>query len=178
MVKFCGTVSTESTLVVTGLAKKAPEPIKSATIQDFEIHIQKLFVEKAAEVPLPLQVEDADRPLPTEGEEDKVAEGDARPLVSLNTRLNNRTIDLRAKINHSIFVIKYGVEKLFTEFLDKQGFIGVKTPKIIGAASEGGAKVLRPTCIPRTVTTILQADADHRPVPESHGSWTCVPRRK
>lgn len=141
MVKFCSTVSTESTIVVTGLAKKAPEPIKSATIQDFEIHIQKLFVEKAAEVPLPLQVEDADRPLPTEGEEDKVAEGDARPLVSLNTRLNNRTIDLRAKINHSIFVIKYGVEKLFTEFLDKQGFIGVKTPKIIGAASEGGANV-------------------------------------
>lgn len=141
MVKFCGTVSTESLLAVTGLVKKAPEPIKSATIQDYEIHIKKLFVEHKAEIPLPLQVEDAERPLPAEGEEEKVAEGDARPLASLSTRLNNRTIDLRAQINQAIFVIKFGVTSLFTEFLAKKGFIGFQTPKIIGAASEGGANV-------------------------------------
>ncbi|KAK7189576.1 hypothetical protein DPSP01_001570 [Paraphaeosphaeria sporulosa] len=144
MVKFSGTLSTESLLVVTGLVKKAPEPINSATIKDFEIHIKKVFIEKKAEVPLPLQVEDAERPLPSEGlgeEEEKAAEGDARPLVSLNTRLNNRTIDLRAKINHAIFVVKGGVRLLFTEFLSQKGFIPVETPKILGAASEGGANV-------------------------------------
>ncbi|KAF1964677.1 aspartyl-tRNA synthetase [Bimuria novae-zelandiae CBS 107.79] len=140
MVKFCGTVSTESTLAVTGLVKKAPEPIKSATIQDFEIHILKLFVEAKAEVPLPLQVDDAERPLPTEGEEEK-AEADGRPLVSLNTRLNNRTLDLRAKINHAIFDIKDGVCQLFLEFLWKRKFKLFQTPKILGAASEGGANV-------------------------------------
>jgi len=82
--------------------------------------------------------------LPSEGlgeEEDKAAEGDGRPLVSLNTRLNNRTLDLRAKINHAIFVVKGGVRLLFTEFLSQKGFIPIETPKILGAASEGGANV-------------------------------------
>ena len=144
MVKYCGSVSTESTLVVTGLVKRVQEPIKSATIKDFEIHIQKLFVEVKADVPLPLQVEDAERPLPSDAaaeDEQKQEEGAERPLVSLNTRLNNRTIDLRAKINQSIFVIKSGVCALFQEFLSKKGFVLVHTPKILGAASEGGANV-------------------------------------
>jgi aspartyl/asparaginyl-tRNA synthetase len=144
MVKFCGNVSTESTLVVTGLVKRVKEPIKSASIKDFEIHIQKLFVEVKAEVPLPLQVEDAERPLPDVGlgdEEEKPAEADAKPLVGLNTRLNNRTLDLRAKINHAIFVIKSGVCSLFQEFLSQKGFVLVQTPKILGSASEGGANV-------------------------------------
>ncbi|KAL6712528.1 hypothetical protein ACN47E_000405 [Coniothyrium glycines] len=141
MVKFCGNVSTESTLVVTGLVKRVKEPIKSATIKDFEIHIQKLFIEVKAEVPLPLQVEDAERPLPTVDEGEQTEEGSERPLVSLNTRLNNRTIDLRAKINQAIFVVKSGVCAIFQEFLSKKGFVLVHTPKILGAASEGGANV-------------------------------------
>jgi aspartyl/asparaginyl-tRNA synthetase len=140
MVKYCGSVSTESTLVVTGLVKRVQEPIKSASIKDFEIHIQKLFIEVKADVPLPLQVEDAERPLPTTEEGQESEEGTG-PLVSLNTRLNNRTIDLRAKINQSIFVIKSGVCALFQEFLSKKGFVLVHTPKILGAASEGGANV-------------------------------------
>jgi aspartyl-tRNA synthetase len=144
MVKFCGNVSTESTLLVTGLVKRVQEPIKSATIKDFEIHIFKLFVEVKAQTPLPLQVDDAERPLPSEGlgDEDETAkDGDARPLVGLNTRLNNRTLDLRAKINHAIFVIKSGVCSLFQEFLGQHGFTLIHTPKILGAASEGGANV-------------------------------------
>jgi hypothetical protein len=56
MVKYCGSVSTESTLLVTGVVKRVKEPIKSASIKDFEIHVQKLFVEVKADVPLPLQV--------------------------------------------------------------------------------------------------------------------------
>jgi aspartyl/asparaginyl-tRNA synthetase len=140
MVKYCGSVSTESTLVVTGLVKRVQDPIKSASIKDFEIHIQKLFIEVKADVPLPLQVEDAERPLPTT-EEGQDSEEGTGPLVSLNTRLNNRTIDLRAKINQSIFVIKSGVCALFQEFLSKKGFVLVHTPKILGAASEGGANV-------------------------------------
>jgi aspartyl/asparaginyl-tRNA synthetase len=133
MVKFCGSVSTESTLVVTGVVKRVKEPIKSASITDFEIHVQKLFVEASAEIPLPLQVSDAERPMPNDAaveDDQKEAEGDERPLVSLNTRLN-RTLDLRAKINQSIFVIKSGVCALFQEFLSKKGFVLVHTPKIL-----------------------------------------------
>ncbi|OCK78326.1 aspartyl-tRNA synthetase [Lepidopterella palustris CBS 459.81] len=146
MVKFAGNISTESTLLVHGLVKKTPEPVKSATIQDYEIHITKLFIEVKAEVPLPMQVEDAERPLPSEGlgdEDEKAEESDGRPLVGLNTRLNNRTLDLRAKINHAIFVIKSGVCALFQEFLGSKGFVLIQTPKILGAASEGGANVFQ-----------------------------------
>lgn len=118
------------TLAVTGLVKRVKEPIKSATIKDFELHITKLFIESKAEV-LPLQVEDAERPLPVDNvdEEVKQEESEGRPLVGLNTRLNNRTLDLRAKINHSVFVIKSGVCQLFTEFLSQRSFIQVQTPK-------------------------------------------------
>ncbi|KAF2803131.1 aspartyl-tRNA synthetase [Mytilinidion resinicola] len=144
MVKFSGNISTESTIVVHGLVKKTKEPINSASIKDYEIHIQKLFIEAKAEVPLPLQVEDAERPIPSEGlgdEDDKATEGGEKPIVGLNTRLNNRTLDLRAKTNQAIFVIKSGVCALFQEFLSQKGFILIQTPKILGAASEGGANV-------------------------------------
>ncbi|KAF2752341.1 aspartyl-tRNA synthetase [Sporormia fimetaria CBS 119925] len=140
MVKFAQNLSTESTLVVTGTVKRAPEPVKGATIKDFEVHITKLFVEAKADV-LPLQVDDAERPLPVEGAGEEEKASDGRPLVGLNTRLNNRTLDLRAKINHAIFVIKGGVCALFQEFLGQKGFTLVQTPKILGAASEGGANV-------------------------------------
>jgi aspartyl-tRNA synthetase len=109
MVKFAQNVSTESTLAVTGFVKRVKEPINSATIKNFEIHITKLFVEVKAESPMPLQVVDAERPLPSEGAGEETQESDGAPLVGLNTRLNNRTIDLRAKTNHAIFVIKSGV---------------------------------------------------------------------
>jgi aspartyl-tRNA synthetase len=141
MVKFAQNVSTESTLAVTGTVSRVKEAVKSATIKDFEIHVSKLFVEAKAEVPLPLQVEDAERPLPSEGAGEEAQESDGRPLVGLNTRLNNRTIDLRAKINHAVFVIKSGVCALFQEFLSQKGFVLVQTPKILGAASEGGSSV-------------------------------------
>ncbi|KAF2757575.1 aspartyl-tRNA synthetase [Pseudovirgaria hyperparasitica] len=142
MVKFAGNISTESLLVVTGLVKKTPEPVNSATVKDYEIHIKRVFIEAKAEVPLPLQVEDAERPLPSEatGEEENDEES-GHPLVTLNTRLNNRTIDLRAKINNAIFTIKGGVCALFQEFLGSKGFTLIHSPKLLGAPSEGGANV-------------------------------------
>ncbi|KAJ9641447.1 hypothetical protein H2199_005417 [Coniosporium tulheliwenetii] len=145
MVKFAASVPPQSMVLVHGLVKKPFEPINSATIKDFEIHIQKLYTISRAEIPLPMQVEDAERALPGEGDvpgqdEEPKAE-DGRPLVTLNTRLNNRVIDLRAKINHAIFKIKGGVVQLFQEYLSQQGFTLIHTPKLLGAATEGGSNV-------------------------------------
>ena len=91
-----------------------------------------------------MQIEDAERPLPSEGlgnEDEKTAADEGRPLVGLNTRLNNRTLDLRAKINHCIFIIKSGVCELFQEFLRGKSFVMTQTPKLQGAASESGSNV-------------------------------------
>ena len=156
MVKFCGGIPAESMVLVHGLVKRPMEPVKSTTISHLEIHIAKLFVIAKAEIPLPLQIEDAERPLPAEGEGEQDASGTtagqtsgaassdaaaARPLVTLNTRLNNRVLDLRGKHNQAIFAIKDGICVLFSEYLRDRKFIGVQTPKLLGAASEGGSNV-------------------------------------
>ncbi|KAG9532400.1 aspartyl-tRNA synthetase, partial [Aureobasidium melanogenum] len=114
MVKFAGSVPSESIVLVHGLVKKTPEPVKSATISHLEIHVKKLYVVAKADSQLPMQVSDAERPLPLEGEEAKEDES-GRPIVTLNTRLNNRVIDLRGKHNRAIFAIKDGVTALFQE---------------------------------------------------------------
>lgn len=138
MVKFCASVPAESVVLVHGLVKAPKEPVKSTTIQNLEVHIKKLFIEGKAAAQLPMQVADAERPIPVEGEEEGE---DARPNVSLNVRLNNRVIDLRAKHNLAIFRIKHGITKLFQEFLENRGFTGLQSPRLLGSASEGGANV-------------------------------------
>jgi aspartyl-tRNA synthetase len=138
MVKFCGSISGESEVLVHGLVKKPFEPVKSATISNHEIHVRKLYIIAKAIPKLPMQVSDAERPLPEEG---AAEEEDGRPSVGLATRLNNRVIDLRGKHNHAIFAIKDGVCALFSEYLRKQGFIGVQSAKFLGAPSEGGSNV-------------------------------------
>ncbi|KAF4548562.1 tRNA synthetases class II (D, K and N)-like protein 1 [Elsinoe fawcettii] len=140
MVKFCGSVPAESVVVVHGIVKRPKEEVKSATVGHLEIHVKQLYIECKADAQLPLQVADAERPIPAEGEEEKEEEG-GRPIVTLNTRLNNRIIDLRARHNQAVFKIKHGVTALFREYLDGKGFVGVQTPKLLGSASEGGANV-------------------------------------
>jgi len=144
MVKFAGGIPSESIVLVQGLVKKTPEPVKSATISHLEIHVKKLYIVAKADTQLPMQVEDAERPIPLEGETEAEDES-GRPNVTLNTRLNNRVIDLRGKHNHAIFAIKDGVVALFSEFLRQNGFVGIQTPKLLGSPSEGGANIFEVT---------------------------------
>jgi len=140
MVKFAGKIPSESVVLVHGLVKKPKELVKSTTIQHLELHVRKLFIVAKADAQLPMQVTDAERPIPAEGEDEK-SEEDGRPIVTLNTRLNNRVIDLRGKHNTAIFTIKDGVINLFQEFLRARKFVGVNSPRLLGAPSEGGASV-------------------------------------
>lgn len=141
MVKFAGKIPAESVVLVHGLVKKPKELVKSTTIQHLELHVKKLYIVAKADQQLPMQVADAERPIPAEGEEEKQTEDDGRPIVTLNTRLNNRVIDLRGKHNQAIFTIKDGVIALFQEFLRGKGFVGVNSPRLLGAPSEGGSSV-------------------------------------
>ncbi|KAI9708574.1 MAG: hypothetical protein M1820_003792 [Bogoriella megaspora] len=117
MVKYAGNIPSQSLCVVHGIVKRTAEKIKSASIQDFEVHVQKIYVDNKAHTPLPLQPADSERALPSETNK----EDTNSPLVSLNTRLDHRALDLRAKVNHCIFVIKSGVDLLFQEFLLQGG---------------------------------------------------------
>jgi aspartyl-tRNA synthetase len=138
--RFAGSIPTESEVIVHGRLGKPREPVKSTTIQNLEVHVSKLFILCKADAQLPLQVADAEGRIPAEGEDNAVRE-DGKPIVSLHARLSNRVIDLKANLNHAIFKVKYGVQKLFTEFLDERGFLLINSPRLLGAPSEGGANV-------------------------------------
>ncbi|MCI0561592.1 MAG: aspartate--tRNA(Asn) ligase [Nitrososphaera sp.] len=59
--------------------------------------------------------------------------------VGIDTRLDLRAIDLRRSYLASIFRIRQTVLGSVREFLARQGFIEVNTPKMIATATEGGA---------------------------------------
>ena len=98
--------------------------------------IVKVWVVSASDPQLPLQIEDAARKL-TEEDEGNYAR------VNQDTRLDNRVLDLRTPTNQAIFRLEAGVCQLFRDTLAKKGFVEIHTPKIISAASEGGANVFK-----------------------------------
>jgi nondiscriminating aspartyl-tRNA synthetase len=59
--------------------------------------------------------------------------------VGIDTRLNLRALDLRRNVLQSVFHIRHTTLNAIREFLIKQGFIEVNTPKMIATATEGGA---------------------------------------
>lgn len=61
--------------------------------------------------------------------------------MNQDTRLDNRVLDLRTSTNQAIYRLEAGVCRLFRDCLSKWGFVEIHTPKIISAASEGGANV-------------------------------------
>ncbi|VDN28967.1 unnamed protein product, partial [Cylicostephanus goldi] len=141
----------ESIIDVQGLVQKVEEQIESCTQKDAELHAIQVFVVSSAEPRLPLQIEDATR---------RTDSADGLAAVNLDTRLDNRygpsfflfyakfgggyrsrVLDLRTTTNQAIFAIQAGVCKLFRDTLRERGFVEIHTPKIISAASEGGANV-------------------------------------
>uniref|UniRef100_D3TLE4 Aspartate--tRNA ligase, cytoplasmic n=1 Tax=Glossina morsitans morsitans TaxID=37546 RepID=D3TLE4_GLOMM len=135
MVKFAGNIHKESIVDIQAKAVAVPSKIESCTEQNLELAVQQLFVVSQAKAQLPLQIEDASRP-------DNLDDTDAlNTRVNQDTRLDNRVLDLRTPANQAIFRLEAGVCRLFRDILTEKGFTEIHTPKIISAASEGGANV-------------------------------------
>jgi len=135
MVKFAANITKESIIDVEGIVRKVEQKIESCSQKDVELHIEQIFVVSSAMARLPLQIEDASR---------AVSENEPEGLnihVNQDTRLDNRVLDLRTPANQAIYRLQGGVCKLFREALGKKNFVEIHTPKIISAASEGGANV-------------------------------------
>ena len=155
-------ISKESIVDVLATVKKVDAKIEGCTQKDVELHAEEVWVISTSEPQLPLQIDDASRRITEEEEKD-----DKLSIkVNQDTRLDNRILDLRTTTNQAIFrcVFKWrvnicmysasklipsiyllrleaGVCRLFRESLTNQGFCEIHTPKIISAASEGGANV-------------------------------------
>ncbi|XP_071450324.1 aspartate--tRNA ligase, cytoplasmic [Hetaerina americana] len=135
MVKFASNISKESIVDVEAEVSTVASKIEKCTQKDVELQVKQIWVISSAKPQLPLQIEDAARPI-TEEE----VEG---PNIAVNqdTRLDNRVLDLRTPANQAIFRLEAGVCRLFRDILTDKGFVEIHTPKIISAASEGGANV-------------------------------------
>ncbi|TPX62734.1 hypothetical protein SpCBS45565_g06948 [Spizellomyces sp. 'palustris'] len=136
MQKFAASISVESLVLVEAKVVEALKEVTSCTVQNLELQIEKLYVISEASR-LPFTLEDASRPEP-EFEKDPLL-----VRVNLDTRLNNRPVDLRTITNQAVFRMQHGVCRLFREYLEANNFIEIHTPKLLGAASEGGANVFK-----------------------------------
>ncbi|RMZ78730.1 hypothetical protein DV737_g3786, partial [Chaetothyriales sp. CBS 132003] len=140
MVKWCVGINVNSFVKVSGLVQKPSPPVASASISELELHVTKIYLVSQAAEQIPMQVKDAERPPPVSAEEGQV-DKDGAPVVTLKTRLDNRVIDLQTECNQAIFSISSGVEGLFEEYMRNSGSRKFNTPKLVGAATEGGAGV-------------------------------------
>ena len=61
--------------------------------------------------------------------------------VNLDTRIDNRYIDLRNDKNMKIFQIQSSLVRYMREYLYNNDFTEIHSPKLIGAASESGSEV-------------------------------------
>ena len=112
-------ISRESVITVRGLCKKSDKARNG-----YEVIPEKFEVLSTSETPLPL------------GVVDKVES-------ELDTRLDNRFIDLRKPEIQAVFKIRNTVVATVHEYLRSQDFIEVHTPKIIASSSEGGTDVFK-----------------------------------
>lgn len=112
-------LSRESVISVTGEVKESNQ-----TELGVEIIPQSFVLESEAAVPLPL------------GVIDKVS-------AELDTRLNNRFMDVRKPEVRAIFELKSMMIELIEEAVRINGFTQVHTPKIGAAGAEGGAELFK-----------------------------------
>lgn len=136
MVKFASNITKESVVDIEAVVRKVDSKIESCSQKNVELHVTQLFTVSPAKGQLPLLVEDAARPV----KEDEDSES-LNIRVNQDTRLDNRVLDLRTPANQAIFRLEAGVCRLFRDILTEKGFVEIHTPKIIPAASEGGANV-------------------------------------
>uniref|UniRef100_A0A1B0F9F2 Aspartate--tRNA ligase, cytoplasmic n=1 Tax=Glossina morsitans morsitans TaxID=37546 RepID=A0A1B0F9F2_GLOMM len=71
---------------------------------------------------------------------------DTNQDTNQDTCLDSRVLDLRTPENQAIFRFEAGICRPFRDTLTEKGFTEIHTPKIISAASEGGANVFTVTC--------------------------------
>lgn len=137
MIKYVTSLEKETIVDVVGRVSAPEVPVESCTQKAVEVQVRTVHAVSRSLARLPLQIEDASRPEPAEGEKADMAG------VSQAVRLDNRVLDLRTPANQAIFKCQSQVCHFFRESLLEQGFVEIHTPKMIAGASEGGAAVFR-----------------------------------
>lgn len=139
MIKYLKSLTIESIIDLEGTIVEAD--VKSCSVNDVELQINRIHAVSKADAMLPFLVEDAAR----SEEEVEASQGTDRPYPRLGQelRLDHRWLDLRAPANNAIMRIQSAICQLFRESLYSQGFCEIHTPKLIAGESESGAGVFK-----------------------------------
>jgi nondiscriminating aspartyl-tRNA synthetase len=119
LAKVLADANRESVVTIKGKVQKS-----SKTPRGYEIIPVTITINSAAQTPLPL------------GVVDKVG-------ADLDTRLNNRFLDLRKMEIERIFEVKSEMLLATRAYLKSLNFIEVQTPKIVAAGAEGGSTLFK-----------------------------------
>ncbi len=117
VLKAISSVSRESVVEVKGVVKKNDRAPGGVEVSPLSVNVVSV-----AQSPLPLDVT-------------------AKVDADIDTRLNNRFMDVRKPDVAAIFKIRSAVVSAARSYLDGNEFIEIHTPKIIASASEGGTNL-------------------------------------
>jgi nondiscriminating aspartyl-tRNA synthetase len=120
-------IRSEFVIEIEGLVKARPGGAKNEKIStgDVEIEVEKLAIISKPEVEFPIDIAAQDLNL------------------NLDTLLDNRIITLRNDKIKSIFRIYAELLHAYAETMSKEYFMEIKTPKVLNAATEGGANFFK-----------------------------------
>lgn len=118
MVEIINNLTQESTIKVTGVIKEN-EKVKMGGM---ELIPTKIEVTSTSAPELPISITD-------------------KMASNIDTRMDNRFIDLRNDDNFYIFKIQTEFVRAMRQYLYDNDFTEIHTPKLIGAASESGSEV-------------------------------------
>jgi len=107
-------LSRESVILVEGFVK-----LEAKAPNGYELVPARIDLLSSAKSPLPMD---------TTGKVD----------AELDTRLDNRFIDVRRPKTQAVFHIRHHVLSAVRRFLELEGFLEITTPKVVATATEGG----------------------------------------
>jgi aspartyl-tRNA synthetase len=148
MIDYLKSLTLESVVDIKGTLVAAQ--VKSCTVRNLELSMERVYTVSKADAVLPFLVEDASQ---SDAEID-ASQSTERPFPRLGQkiRLDHRWMDLRAPANNAIMRIQSAVSQLFREYLYSQQFIEIHTPKLIEGESESGAEVFKTDHFGKTVS--------------------------
>lgn len=143
-VRWAEHLYSECIVHVQGHFRIPPEKIKSCSIHDLEIMVDKMHVLVPVDNPLYIDVFGMDQ---TEENPDT---HEKQLAASGRVRTANRIVFLRTPVMQSVFRIRSGICNTFRSNLDDEGFLEIQTPKLQPAATESGASVFQVQYFGRT----------------------------
>ncbi|WP_411167415.1 aspartate--tRNA(Asn) ligase [Clostridium sp. MB05] len=111
-------ISIESVVSIIGNVKES-----SNSLSTFEVQVESIEVISKVEGELPIEINKENLE------------------VNLDTMINNRALSLRHPKINAIFKVQNLIVNAFREFLNKEGFTEIHTPKIVKEGAEGGTEV-------------------------------------